>query len=370
MQPIHSTACGFAASLLLLGISLYRCCNVHSRRACTTRIAGARTRMLPVCVACTSTASCSKETHFWAFRLPQGLNFAREQPCQPDSYLGRNDVYLPVTHVGGPRRGPTDSGGLWFYYTPGCSDLLWHIGRTILARNRAHAAVLAEQRMAQLEGKTMSDREAISRLASFIRNRYPRWGPLGRARNRLMGKNASIETILAEAARGLYGTCPADAYDSNNRLRPCSCLGNVTRTHIRSRRALALTPLAGDKVLSLHSEPILRRLPIDTVTMHQQPQGGGSPLWATEIWDLRGSPMLSRHLENASSHPEVVARSRWAIGSDDGGLGLAARSMMMACEPAAAWHTCMSCRGSKLEKHCNATVQWYDGKERGRGRRV
>lgn len=296
--------------------------------------------------------------------MPQAMGFYRELPCVVDtnSLLGRNFVHLPVTHVGGPHRGPTDSGGIWFYYAPGCSDLLWEMGRNILTRNRAHASVVIEQRHALVEGtERISDYEATRRVALFIEKRYPKWGPLGRARSGWMGKNASIVDVLAEAARGLYGSCPTgSAFDAAGNLRPCLCEGNVTRHSVRTRRTLALTPLAGDKVLSLHSEPLLRRLPIDTVTFHQQPQGGGSPLWTTEIWDVRGSPVLSRHLENATAHSEVVARSKWAWQAPD-------ISKMATCEPAWSWHTCMSCRGSLLEKHCNATVQMYAGKERVRG---
>ena len=308
---------------------------------------------------------CDKATHFGAFRLPQALGYLRELPCEPSasSLLGRDNVYLPVTHVGGPRRGPTDSGGLWFYYTPGCSDLLWAMGRTLLTRNRVHAAVVAEQRLAMAQGRAtaMSDREAVGRLARFIERRYPNWAPLGRARNAYVGKNATIELVLAEAARGLYGACQAgDPFDVDGSLRPCSCTGNVASRLVRSRRALALTSLAGDKAFSLHSEPLLVQLPIDTVAFYQQPQGGGSPLWTTEIWDLRGSPALSRHLENATAHPEVVARSRWAWSGAYGDV-----SRTSACEPTPSWHTCLSCRGSQLEPHCNATVHWYARKERG-----
>jgi hypothetical protein len=52
--------------------------------------------------------------------------------------------------------------------------------------------------------------------------------------------------------------------------------------------------------------------------LHQQPQGGGNPSWTTEIWDLRDGGAtkpypLSRALENATAHPEVVQRARWDV---------------------------------------------------------
>ena len=69
-------------------------------------------QLLPkVCDLCDLNQHCDKATHFGAFRLPQALGYLRELPCEPSasSLLGRDNVYLPVTHVGGPRRGPTEA---------------------------------------------------------------------------------------------------------------------------------------------------------------------------------------------------------------------------------------------------------------------
>jgi len=324
---------------------------------------------MAVCSRCLpNLQACPKDSHYWAFRLPQGLAMLRKQPCEPSPELGRDGAFLPVTHVGGPHRGPTDSGGLWFYYARGCSDLLWDMGRTLVARNRVHAAVLAEQRMALLsDGHFISDREAISRVAAFVQSRYPKWSPLAKARRGWLGLNASIADAIAEASRGFYGDCSGGAFTTDGALQPCLCRGNGTHGNnvlysSQRRRMYALVPLAGDKVLSLHSEPLLRRLPLDTITLHKQPQGGGSPLWTTEIWDLRGPYTLSRHLENATAHPEVVSRSRWASSTGE------TATVMRDCRPAPPWHTCMACAGSQLEQPCRATVDWYVQKERGRGR--
>lgn len=334
------------------------------------------------CSYCDSVGGCPKESTFGAFRLPQLLAMNRdiEDSCEPNSELGVDEAYLPVTHVGGPKRGPTDSGGLWFYYARGCSDLLWHMGRTMLARNRVHAAVLVEQRLALLDGKRITDREAVGRVATYVRSRQPRWNALGHARGGFLGKNATVEDAIAEASRGLYGLCKGPAFTMEGQLRACACLtiNILNATHNRahaahSRRSLgrsrALASMAGDKIISLHSEPLLRRLPLDTLVLHKQPQGGGKSIWTTEMWDLRGSPALSRHLENATAHPEVVARSRWARGSthDASRAGPSTTVVVAPCEPSAAWHTCMACRGSLLERSCNGTVQWYARHERGRG---
>jgi hypothetical protein len=441
---------------------------------------------------CTSNGGRDKSVSWHPFRFPVGIDYLRALPCAADPILGRDDAWLPVTHVGGPARGPTDSGGIWFYYAQGCSDLLWHMGRTVLVRNRAHAAVRIEQMAASLQeqsardwrqaataptaaaaaaaaasssssssssfgshgagvgaenasmtitvlpdlahggssnrnsggsshsggggggdsssrggggssgrsggagpmrggrtsahagGYAISEREAVRRIAAWLTLRYPRWAPLGRARG-WAGFNATIEHVLAEAARGLYGHCAPPSFSPAGRLRPCRCASNSSKptTVSRSRRLLALTPVCGDKVLSLHSEGMLRKLPVDTLVLHKQPQGGGNPSWTTEIWDLRGSPALSRHLENASAHPEVVGRARWWVGpgrlaaadtgtdatprpplgsSPSAGKIASASSSspwLSACEPSDSWHTCFSCRGSQLEHGCNGTVAHY-----------
>ena len=88
-----------------------------------------------LCTACTADAPCCRRgcgaskahvarvTH--PFRFPQGNGYFKSKPCRAAPGLGLDHALLPVTHIGGPKKGPTDSGGLWFYYAPGCSDFLW-----------------------------------------------------------------------------------------------------------------------------------------------------------------------------------------------------------------------------------------------------
>ena len=316
----------------------------------------AMTAVCADCGECARAATVRDPTQWHPFRMPVGLNYLRDRPCGRDPALGVDESYLPVTHVGGPNRGPTDSGGVWFYYAEGCSDLLWHMGRTVLARNRAHASVIAEQRDSAASGGALTDREAVTRVAAWMRAReVGRYKTMLRViRARLRTPNATVEDIVADAARGLYGPCTGEHFTRAGKLRPCHCEGNATRIASKNR-ARALTLLVGDKFLSLHAEPILRRLPLDTLQLHRQPQGGGNAAWTTEIWDLRGSPALSRHLENATAHPEVVARARWRRSGKE----------LATCTPDAAWHTCFSCAGSELAPHCARTEEWY---RRGAGR--
>ena len=235
---------------------------------------------------------------------------------------------------------------------------MWDTGRTMLALNRVEAAVRIE-----MMARGGSERDAVGRIAAWLRAKYPKWSPLRVARHWPGLRNASVEAIIAEGARGLYGLCTGPAFTREGELRQCVCVGNVTKPASR-RRLLALTPLAGDKVLSLHSEPLLRSLQIDTLQLHQQPQGGGNPSWTTELWDVRGKYELSRVLEDPTAHPEVVGRARWlrrslpfSTGAGAGAaVGMPAaggeQHVQTECVPAAGWHTCFACNGSVLEQRC------------------
>ena len=395
-----------------------------------------------VCALCTNGTRCCRRGVCAAprvrvihpFRFPIGLGYYKGLPCTRAPGLGRDHAWLPVTHIGGPRKGPTDSGGLWFYYALGCSDLLWDAGRTLLARNRVHLAVEIER---QLNGG--DDRAAVVRVAEWVRIRYPKWPALGRARRGLNAPNATVETILAQTARGLFSSpCSGANFDALGALRPCVCGGPPS-----SRRLNALSSIAGDKHLLLHTEPLVVRLAkYDTLQLQQQPLGGGAHDFTSEVWDVRDSAaflrerLLSRHLENASRFPRLYARrARYltagvtaaavaaAVGDADAeatphatprpaagpadeadptlrmflggpansssrshlhgrvhtprlGFGVAAQesripklmshnpahpahpargvgsSTLAPCVPSKEFHTCMSCRGSALERAC------------------
>ena len=309
----------------------------------------------PLCAPCTNSTPCCRRRSctpestriVHPFRFPVGLGYYKHKECRAAWGLGVDHAWLPVTHIGGPNKGPTDSGGLWFYYAQGCSDLLWDAGRAFLARNRVHLSVEIERR---LNGG--DDRAAVGRVASWVRRVYPKWGALARARRGLSAPNASVEDLLAMAARGLFSSpCAPPDYDANGALRPCVCSGSAS-----GRRLNALSLLAGEKHLLLHVEPLLVRLGLyDTVQLQQQPLGGGSHDWTSEVWDVRDSAaflrerLLSRHLENATRFPQIYAtRARRLVSGGDERTP----SSLAACEPSDRFHTCMACRGSALERAC------------------
>jgi len=135
-----------------------------------------------LCMACTADAPCCRKSCGAAagrimhpFRFPPGNGYFKSKPCRAAPGLGLDHALLPVTHIGGPNKGPTDSGGLWFYYAPGCSDFLWDMGRTLLSRNRVHLAVQLEQQHGGGD-----ERAAVGRVAEWVRRVYPKWRALDR----------------------------------------------------------------------------------------------------------------------------------------------------------------------------------------------
>ena len=131
------------------------------------------------------------------------------------------------------------------------------MGRTLLSRNRVHLAVQLERQQGGGD-----ERAAVGRVADWVRRVYPKWGALGRARRGLgLGANASVEELLANAARGLFSApCAPPHYDAHGALRPCVCGGAPS-----GRRLAALSLLAGEKHLLLQAEPNAVRLGACTI---------------------------------------------------------------------------------------------------------
>ena len=89
------------------------------------------------------------ETHA-AFAVPRGMRFLgahnvfHTQADQLNEELGRDDVWLPVSHTMTTQH-PLQV-GLWFFYMRGCSDFMWNAGRTLLALNKCDAVIELERR--------------------------------------------------------------------------------------------------------------------------------------------------------------------------------------------------------------------------------
>ena len=125
--------------------------------------------------------------------------------CRANEELGVDDAWLPVVHT---RDRKHDTAGLWLYYARGCSDIAWHVGRTLRVRNRVHAAIALEQ-----IAHGGSEQAAVRRVAEWVQAHHPRWQALERARHYLK------RAVSIAFKRGAYGRPVA-----RMRLSPIRCM--------------------------------------------------------------------------------------------------------------------------------------------------
>ena len=131
--------------------------------------------------------------------------------------LGRSHVALPVTQrwTKKPSVLPKisvrhkEERGLWLYYARGCNDLQYSVGRTIAARNKAHAAL-------KLASMVNGSSKAAARVANFLRA-----GPFAspkhfkpRYANALHHMNVTLESVLEHAAFGPFAMVRNQRYAS------------------------------------------------------------------------------------------------------------------------------------------------------------
>lgn len=308
--------------------------------------------------------------------------------CQPPPELGLSHSWLPIVHT---RDRKHDTAGVWLYHARGCSDVEWDVGRTVLTRNRVHAAVELERR-----ARGGSDQASIRRIAEWLRHFHPNWSAVARARHYFKSPGLSVEFVLAEAARGVFASSPSHRQRSasaclgpqfvRGALQPCAC---DERRPEWMWRILGLTRVAGDPVLELFAVQLIENLTVgegyngsrafasvrhrargngarswlpDTVQLEQQPQGNGPRElnWQTEIWDLRSvsrsaaacvDSMLDRHLRFRGSCGTPSATWLYAHASTELQPYLRL-SNGTSCILSERFASCLSCRGSQLEEVC------------------
>ena len=121
----------------------------------------------------------------------------------------------------------------------------------------------------------------MRRLASWIQATVPAWGRsiLSLARRWLVNPVLSLESAIAEAARGIYTRCsplgsgnvlPEALFDGRGVLSVCNCSGRYSRPASR-KRVIGLTRIAGDKYLLLHSDPLAQALGRSTSPIQTPP---------------------------------------------------------------------------------------------------
>ena len=180
------------------------------------------------------------------FAAPRGILFshsASRADAPINAELGLSHALLPVAHT----HTKSDSAvvGLWFYYARGCSDAAWPVGRTLLVRNRCHAAVAVHQRA---QRPRHSWDQAVSHVAASLAHASTRLALVGLEVIRALDISA-MTAALDECARG-----------------------NLSLTRSAPLALAAHTALDFVTTVSLRS---LRGTPreLDTVQMYRQPQG-------------------------------------------------------------------------------------------------
>ena len=327
-----------------------------------------------ICKACgdcpRSTIPPQPNATFGGFGVPLGIGFLEQRPCAPPAELGVDNAWLPATHTS--QRTFAAGGGTWLYYAAGCSDLLWNVGRTLLVKNRCHAVVALEARL----------NRTLHEAAMRVVRRLPAWSKalVSQARRGLktnslvtLPRSIANDTIAEWALQMAWLLEEASTHGVFwNGVPDANCNPWAIKIDERCNkqcksRAFTFSALCGTDDL----DHVLRRqlvelattaTPVDTIQFHQQPQGGRSLRWLTEIWDVRAID----NKRNATSRP--TPPSSWGSRTvhHDGSAhyetyGLLVDSDMSsrrpgACLPSANFSNCFACRGSKLDRLC----EWRD----------
>jgi hypothetical protein len=287
---------------------------------------------------------------FSGFAAPIGVGWFEQVECLPARELGQHHVWIPVTHT---NQGHFHAGiGTWLYYARGCSDLVWNMGETVLASNRCEAVIMLENR---LIGNWS---EALHHVSAKLTKLYPSWAnaqvwnvarlikiPSMHIVPQVNNTLGSLRWLLAEAAKGIFGGHSGQHCNVWGLKNGTRCAGAC------KHRAAVLSAFCGQAFLDAYMVNQLRRLTranksVDTIQLHQQPQGGGSVRWLTEIWDVR-----DLRQDGAFHH------DRKQIEPDGSTHFQTYRHLTgRPCMPSTNWSKCFACDGSLLENAC----RWRD----------
>ena len=369
--------------------------------------------MQPAPSVCTFCGDCPRASTWHGFAMPYGTNWYRNVSCETASELGVSHAWLPVVHTYDLHQ-KWRLPGVWLYYARGCSDLLWNVGRTLLALNKVHAAVLLLQRQAKAQRRggrpatghaqlafdrhvwarvSEPERKLIAPLLQLdgggsggmsyehaLRAFVIRLLSADRVRERLQHSSvhASVKWALhadqgplrdaiAEAAKGFYGgkeQCnPHPVSSPPARIETLcrgACLSRVTRLQ---RTLLPYVVPMDELLMELMRELVYTDQQLDSLQLLQQPAGGVSILWTTEIWDMRSFPLWDMrsfsYRQAAAAHRLAAARRGGGGGGGGGGVKRASRFVRLdgaPCVPSATFELCMACNGSELHRRC----EWRD----------
>ena len=205
------------------------------------------------------------------------------RPRHAPNILGRSNVWLPVTHKYQWRQGWIRARGLWYYFALGCSDVFWNTGRTLAARNRAHAAVLLARRQGHTAAAAFVARTLLS--AGVWRQLlvdYPAF------------RNLTVSALASFVCEMSAGIIDAPAGGEGAEALPA-----------RENAKLEWLLMQSSWLDGLNTE-LARGAGIDSLQLLMQPQGNfereRTPhAWTVELWDVRayeqGQLLPSRALE-------------------------------------------------------------------------
>jgi len=264
------------------------------------------------------------------FGMPRGVRYLPPDGAL-NNELGRDHAWLPVTHTH-TLQGAVQV-GLWFHYTRGCSDFVWNVGRTMLARNKCHAAGLLEQRArANLSWDAALDIVARKLVASMNISRMLHVTRLSHLATREPFTTRNVSRALASCAAG-HGVA------SESRELAGVILSNALDYVSAATLQSSLVNTSGE---------------LDSLQFHNRCE---PPLTTNisgcdgnvEVWDVR---FLQQPVPPASA---LKGRPDW-IGDAAGIFGrLAHGAHPQPCNLSASWHYCIACEHSVSEESCCLT---------------
>jgi hypothetical protein len=258
------------------------------------------------------------------------VRWIKEQPTV-NHELGRSQAQIPVMHTHATQD-PVVA-GLWFYYGRGCSDFAWATGRTLLVRNKCHAAVLLEQ-WATNSTWSISSRRVAWRLAEALKRKdfTEGWAPWNFTQD-------PVSLSVVEIASA---------------LRPC-VLGKDDLV-----ASALVQQVITSNALDYVSAQTLRRISgtpreLDTIQFANQcadpkgqcPFGNGH----VEIWDVRVFQRRSGGGSYSGSSDTSLSGRRSDTTKHSSEL-VYSRLDGASCALADGWWHCLACRDSYSEAMC------------------
>ena len=266
-----------------------------------------------------------------SFGMPRGVRYLEPaQTLNPE--LGQDDAWLPVTHTHTTQAALQV--GLWFHYMRGCSDLMWNVGRTLLARNKCHAAGLLEQRAA----RNLPWREAVRRVAQRLMTGINNSRLLHATRLTSVVSSSEWQAFTVSNVSRALAACAAGRIASEAPLLKATLLSNALDYFMAATMLRSLVGTSGE----LDSLQFYNRCvpPMSTAT-----SGCDSNV---EVWDVR-------FLQQPETLDSIGSRGpawRGNATSVFARLGDEPAAALQPCTLSDAWHYCVACAGSKLERAC------------------